>query len=119
MAVPVCCDDDPIVFADATDLLRGTGDGVTGNLQAAVREPDAMLDGAKKILDFGRPLALSLIALFHFVPDEDGAHELVRRLLSEPPSGSHLVAGHATADSTSEEPKAPTEQLKAAGQDAG
>ncbi|MEV6941570.1 SAM-dependent methyltransferase [Streptomyces sp. NPDC051172] len=46
-----------------------------------------------------RPVALLLIALLHFVPDEDGAHELVRRLLPELPSGSCLVAGCATADS--------------------
>ena len=115
MAVPVHCDDEPIVLADAAALLRGTGDGVTEYLQAAVRDADSVLDGAKKILDFGRPVALSLIALFPFVPDEDGARELLRRLPSELLSGSYPVAGHATADFTPEEPKAPTEQLKAAG----
>ena len=31
-------------------------------------------------MDLTRPVALSLIALLHFVTDEDGAHDLVRRL---------------------------------------
>ncbi|PAZ12961.1 methyltransferase [Streptomyces sp. SA15] len=111
----VYCDNDPIVLAHAAALLRGTEEGATEYLQADVRDPEATLEGAKKVLDFGRPVALSLIALLHFVSDEDGAQELVRRLLSELPSGSFLVVSHATADFTPEESKAATEKLKAAG----
>jgi len=111
----VYCDNDPIVLAHAAALLRGTDEGATEYLQADVRDPDAVLEGARKVLDFGRPIALSLIALLHFVSDEDGAHELVARLLSELPSGSYLVVSHATADFTPEESKAATEKLKAAG----
>jgi O-methyltransferase involved in polyketide biosynthesis len=111
----VYCDNDPIVLAHAAALLRGTEEGATDYLQADVRDPDAIVEGARKVLDFTRPVALSLVALLHFVPDEDGAHELVRRLMSELPSGSHLVVTHATADFTPEESKAATEKLKAAG----
>ncbi|QOV39064.1 SAM-dependent methyltransferase [Streptomyces ferrugineus] len=111
----VYCDNDPIVLAHAAALLRGTEEGATEYLQADVRDPGAIVEGARKVLDFSRPVALSLIALLHFVSDEDGAHELVRRLLSELPSGSYLVLTHATADFTPEESKAATEKLKAAG----
>ncbi|MFD5862465.1 SAM-dependent methyltransferase [Streptomyces chartreusis] len=111
----VYCDNDPIVLAHAAALLRGTEEGVTEYLQADVRDPDAIVEGARKILDFSAPVALSLVALLHFVSDEDGAHELVDRLLSELPSGSHLVMTHATADFTPEESAAATEKLKAAG----
>ncbi|MFF0586595.1 SAM-dependent methyltransferase [Streptomyces sp. NPDC003781] len=111
----VYCDNDPIVLAHAAALLRGTPEGETEYLQADVRDPDAVLEGAGKILDFDRPVALSLVALLHFVPDEDGAHELVRRLLDALPSGSHLVMTHATADFTPEESRAATEKLRAAG----
>ncbi|MGC9381816.1 SAM-dependent methyltransferase [Streptomyces sp. MH13] len=111
----VYCDNDPIVLAHAAALLRGTPEGATEYLQADVRDPDAILDGARKILDFDRPIALSLIALLHFVSDEDGAHDLVGRLLSALPSGSHLVMTHATADFTPEESRAATEKLRAAG----
>lgn len=111
----VYCDNDPIVLAHAAALLRGTDEGTTEYLQADVRDPDTILDGARKVLDLSRPVALSLIALLHFVSDEDGAHELVGRLLAELPSGSHLVITHATADFTPEESQAATEKLKAAG----
>ncbi|MGC9540339.1 SAM-dependent methyltransferase [Streptomyces sp. UG1] len=111
----VYCDNDPIVLAHAAALLRGTQEGATEYLQADVRDPGAIVEGARKVLDFSRPVALSLIALLHFVSDEDGARELVRRLMAELPSGSYLVITHATADFTPEESKAATEKLKAAG----
>ena len=111
----VYCDNDPIVLAHAAALLRSTPEGATEYLQADVRDPDAVIAGAKEILDLDRPVALSLIALLHFVSDEDGAHDLVGRLLAELPSGSHLVMTHATADFTPEESAAATEKLKAAG----
>ncbi|MGW5617729.1 SAM-dependent methyltransferase [Streptomyces sp. NPDC003877] len=111
----VYCDNDPIVLAHAAALLRGTDEGVTEYLQADVRDPDAILEGARKVLDFTRPVALSLIALLHFVSDEDGAHDLVGRLLAELPSGSYLVMTHATSDFTPEESKAATEKMRAAG----
>ncbi|WP_217140525.1 SAM-dependent methyltransferase [Streptomyces sp. AC627_RSS907] len=111
----VYCDNDPIVLAHAAALLRGTPEGATEYLQADVRDPDTVLDGARKVLDFDLPVALSLVALLHFVSDEDGAHDLVRRLLSALPSGSHLVMTHATADFTPDESRAATEKLRAAG----
>ncbi|GGW89542.1 hypothetical protein GCM10010297_08820 [Streptomyces malachitofuscus] len=111
----VYCDNDPIVLAHAGALLRGTDEGVTEYLQADVRDPDVILEGARRILDFDEPIALSLIALLHFIPDEDGAHELVGRLLAELPSGSHLVVTHATADFTPELSKAAVEKFRAAG----
>ncbi|WP_431985481.1 SAM-dependent methyltransferase [Streptomyces griseoflavus] len=111
----VYCDNDPIVLAHAAALLRGTDEGATEYLQADARDPDAILEGARKVLDFGEPIALSLIALLHFVPDEDGARHLVRRLLDPLPPGSHLVLTHATADFTPEESAAATAKLKAAG----
>ncbi|MES5822858.1 SAM-dependent methyltransferase [Streptomyces sp. RG80] len=111
----VYSDNDPIVLSHASALLTGTAEGATEYLQADFRDAAAIVAGARKILDFERPVALSLVALLHFVSDEDGAHELVGRLLAELPPGSYLVASHATADFTPEESKAATEKLKAAG----
>ena len=111
----VYCDNDPIVLAHAAALLRGSPEGATEYLQADMRDPAAILEGARKVLDFTRPVALSLVALLHFVSDEEGAHDLVGRLLSDLPTGSYLVMTHATADFTPEESAAATEKLKAAG----
>jgi S-adenosyl methyltransferase len=111
----VYCDNDPIVLAHAAALLRSTPEGATEYLQADVRDPAAILDGVERVLDLGRPVALSLVALLHFVSDEDGAHELVDRLLSELVPGSYLMMTHATADFTPQESAAAIEKLKAAG----
>jgi hypothetical protein len=94
----VYCDNDPIVLAHAEALLRSTPEGATEYIQADAREPEAILERAGKVLDFARPIALSMLALLHFVDDEDGAYELVHRLVERLPSGSYLVLSHVTGD---------------------
>ncbi|MFG3497426.1 SAM-dependent methyltransferase [Streptomyces sp. NPDC047928] len=94
----VYCDNDPIVLAHAEALLRSTPEGATEYIQADARDPEAILERAGKVLDFSRPIALSLLALLHFVDDEDGAYELLERLVGQLPSGSYLVLSHVTGD---------------------
>ncbi|MEV2246605.1 SAM-dependent methyltransferase [Streptomyces sp. NPDC049970] len=94
----VYCDNDPIVLAHAEALLKGTEEGAIDYVQADARDVDSILERAGKTLDFGRPVALSLISLLHFVSDEDGAYELVERLTDVLAPGSHLVVSHLTAD---------------------
>ncbi|MFE0515564.1 SAM-dependent methyltransferase [Streptomyces sp. NPDC058964] len=94
----VYVDNDPIVLAHAGALLRGTPAGVTEYLQADAREPGTILEQAARVLDFDRPVALSLIALLHFVADEDGAHDLVDTLVGALAPGSCLVLSAMTAD---------------------
>ncbi|MFE9448163.1 SAM-dependent methyltransferase [Streptomyces sp. NPDC006739] len=94
----VYVDNDPIVLAHAHALLRGTAEGVTEYVQADAREPRAILEQAARVLDFGRPVALSLIALLHFVADEDGARDLVDTLTDALVPGSCVVMSMMTAD---------------------
>ncbi|WP_151769615.1 SAM-dependent methyltransferase [Streptomyces abyssomicinicus] len=99
----VYCDNDPTVLAHAGALLRGTPEGTVEFLHADAREIDVVLERAAKVLDFGRPVAVSLIALLHFVSDEDGADRLVERVKEALTPGSHLVMSHFTTDFHSEE----------------
>ena len=94
----VYVDNDPIVLAHAGALLRGTPEGVTEYVQADARDPRSILDQAGAILDLDRPVALSLIALLHFLADEDGAHDVVRTLVDALAPGSCLVLSMMTAD---------------------
>lgn len=93
----VYTDNDPIVLRHAEALLVGTREGVTHYVQADARRPAEIIQHAREVLDFDRPVALSLIALMHFIPDQD-AYGLVGELLAALPSGSHLVLSHAASD---------------------
>ncbi|MGW1175375.1 SAM-dependent methyltransferase [Kitasatospora sp. NPDC002543] len=95
----VYADNDPIVLTHAQALLRSSPEGRTAYVQADVRDPGALLDRvrATDVLDFSRPIALSLVALLHFVPD--GAHEIAATLKNALSArGSALVISHFTPD---------------------
>ena len=91
-------DNDPIVLRHAEALLTSTPQGVTDYVQADVREPALILEHAARTLDFGRPVALSLLALMHFVSDEEGALDLTRALVDGLAPGSYLIFSHGTYD---------------------
>ncbi|MEV8319891.1 SAM-dependent methyltransferase [Streptomyces sp. NPDC059900] len=94
----VYADNDPIVLRHAEALLVSTPQGATDYVQADVRRPAAILDHARELLDFDRPIALSLIALMHFITDDEDPYGLTRTLVDQLPSGSYLVLSHGTTD---------------------
>jgi hypothetical protein len=99
----VYTDNDPIVLRHAEALLISTPEGATDYIQADAREPQLILDQAGTLLDFSRPVALSLIALMHFIPDEADPYGITRTLVDALPSGSCLVLSHGTEDFLSDE----------------
>ncbi|MFE7333448.1 SAM-dependent methyltransferase [Streptomyces griseus] len=94
----VYVDNDPIVLRHAEALLVSSPEGATDYLHADVREPEAILGQARKVLDFDRPIALSLIALMHFLRDEEDPYGITRTLVGALAPGSFLVLSHGTAD---------------------
>ncbi|UXX91634.1 SAM-dependent methyltransferase [Streptomyces sp. AD2-2] len=94
----VYADNDPIVLRHAEALLHSTPEGSTTYIQADVREPGKILAAARDILDFGQPIALSLVALLHLVADEDDPRRIVAELLGSLSPGSYLALSHATGD---------------------
>ena len=96
----VYADNDPLVLAHARALMASTPEGATTYIHADLRDPDALLGSAelRRVLDLSRPVALSLIAVLHFVPDADDPWSLVARYLDALPAGSHLVITHATME---------------------
>lgn len=94
----VYVDKDPIVVAHAHELLQGTRQGRVEFIRNDLRKPGDILLEASSTLDFTRPIALMLVAIYHMLPDSDDPHRINRRLLDELPSGSFLVASHLTSD---------------------
>jgi hypothetical protein len=96
----VYVDNDPIVLAHAKALLTGTPEGRTAYIHADLREPEKILvhPSTRAILDFEQPIALMLVAILHFLTDEDDPRTMVRTLMNALPPGSHLVASHVTPE---------------------
>jgi hypothetical protein len=95
----VYADNDPLVLAHARALLTSSPAGRTAYIQADLRDPGSILASPvlREVLDLGQPVALMLIAVLHFIPDEDEPGEIIAALLDALPPGSYLAASHTTA----------------------
>jgi SAM-dependent methyltransferase len=102
--VPSCrivyVDNDPIVLAHARALLTSSPEGKTAYIHADFRDPEKILSNpaTRDTLDFTKPVALMLVAILHFIPDTDNPRCVIQTLLDALPSGSYLVASHATPE---------------------
>jgi hypothetical protein len=94
----VYVDNDPIVIAHGREMLQGVDQAVI--IQHDLREPDRILadDQLRQTLDLDRPVAVLLVAVLHFIRDDEDPRGIIDRLLAPFPSGSHLVISHLTAD---------------------
>ncbi|GHF25384.1 SAM-dependent methyltransferase [Streptomyces fumanus] len=92
----VYADNDPIVLRHAEALLHGSAEGSTDYVHADVRDPETILRLAGESLDFDRPVALSLVALTHYL--DDAAHDLLKRYVAALAPGSHLILSQVTPD---------------------
>jgi S-adenosyl methyltransferase len=96
----VYVDNDPIVLAHARALLTSKPEGKTAYIHADLREPAKILDdpAVRDTLDLTKPVALMLVAILHFIQDEDNPAEIVRTLVDALPPGSFLAASHLTGE---------------------
>ncbi|MEU2896518.1 SAM-dependent methyltransferase [Streptomyces sp. NPDC001273] len=101
----VYVDNDPIVLTLSQGLLASTPEGRTSYVEADFRDPASILRAPelRETLDLDRPVALTVIAIVHFVLDEDDAVGIVRRLLEPLPAGSYLAMTIGTAEFAPEE----------------
>ncbi|MFB4276699.1 SAM-dependent methyltransferase [Nonomuraea sp. MTCD27] len=90
----VYVDNDPMVLAHARALLRSAPDGTTAFIDADLREPDKILAAVRDLLDFDRPIGLTLLGVVDFLPDTGEAASIIRTLLAPMAPGSHLAISH-------------------------
>jgi hypothetical protein len=90
-------DNDQVVLGHARAVLEDhlTSIALPGDL----RHPQELLHdpGLRGFIDFGRPVAVMLLAVLHFIEDPL-AYEVTRAVMREMPVGSCLVLSHASAD---------------------
>jgi O-methyltransferase involved in polyketide biosynthesis len=91
-------DYDPIVVSHGNAMLGQSDLSIV--VQADLRDPDALLKvpAIGDHLDFSRPVALLLLAILHFVSDDDGPARIVARLRDALAPGSYLALTHVSPD---------------------
>jgi S-adenosyl methyltransferase len=106
----VYVDNDPIVHVHANALLAGDN---AISILADLRQPDAILGHpeARELLDFDRPVAVLMVAILHFIPDEEDPAGIIGRFRDAIAPGSYLALSHATADFHSPEVKEKVAQM--------
>jgi SAM-dependent methyltransferase len=93
-------DNDPIVLAHARALMSSTPEGATCFVDADFRDPRSIIENLRlrEVLDFSQPVALSLIAVVHFVVDSEDPHGIVRHFMDALAPGSFLALTVFTGD---------------------
>jgi SAM-dependent methyltransferase len=96
----VYVDYDQEIVARGQTTLGGAPDGRTAYLHADLRAPEELLahPAVRDLIDFTEPVALLLVAVLHFFPDEYEPRPIVRTLVDALPPGSHVVASHVTPE---------------------
>src|ERR1022692_139330 len=91
-------DNDPIVHVHACALL--TGDGYTSIVLGDLREPEAIIahPRVRELIDFSQPVAVLLVAILHFIKDDENPARIIAAFHDAMPPGSYLALSHGTAD---------------------
>ena len=98
----VYVDSDEVAVAHSRLLLQDNPAATI--IQADLREPAKILADptTQLLLDFNRPMALILVAVLHFIPDEEDPWHIVARLRDSLAPGSYLVLCQACSDAKPE-----------------
>ncbi|MCW2887605.1 MAG: hypothetical protein QOE54_3654 [Streptosporangiaceae bacterium] len=93
----VYVDHDPVVIVHAQALLEGNGR--TAVVGADLRNPGEILADPrlKGLIDLDQPVAFLLLAVLHFILDDDEVRRIMAELHKSVAPGSHLAISHAVA----------------------
>ncbi|WP_327682968.1 SAM-dependent methyltransferase [Kitasatospora sp. NBC_00458] len=94
----VYVDRDPVAVAHSRLLLEG--DEGCSAVQADVRDVDDLMSRPEvtELLAAGEPVAVLLVAVMHFVEDQDDPWKLIEVIRDALPPGSALVLSHASLE---------------------
>jgi SAM-dependent methyltransferase len=94
----VYVDNEPVAVAHGELILEGTDRA--GIVRADLRDPASVLDNpvTRGLLDLNRPVALLIVAVMHFVSDDDDPAGLLARYREALAPGSYLAFSHVSGD---------------------
>jgi hypothetical protein len=93
----VYVDNDRVVVAHGRALLA---DQHTSVISADLREPQTILHhpDLRAVIDLTEPVAILLVAILHFIRDEDDPYGIVETLIDAIAPGSYLILSHGSTD---------------------
>ncbi|MBV9133586.1 MAG: SAM-dependent methyltransferase, partial [Chloroflexi bacterium] len=94
----VYVDVEPVAVAHSRAILQSVPN--TTAVRADAREAAELVHRpeVRELIDFQKPIGVLLVALLHFVPDDEVALQMVRSLREAVPSGSYIVISHAATE---------------------
>lgn len=100
----VYADYDEVVCVHGRALLAGS-EGVDV-VQADVRRPGEIVDNpdVRQLIDFSRPVAVLMVAVMHFITDEEDPRGIVGQIRDAMAPGSYLALTHGTRDGLADDP---------------
>ncbi len=107
----VYVDNDPVAVEHSRAILADNP--LATVVEADARLPEELLahPEVQRMLDFRQPVAVLVLALLHFIPDDAEAERVVRALRDALAPGSYLAISHATHGHLPGEMTARVEQL--------
>ncbi|MEV0245120.1 SAM-dependent methyltransferase [Nocardia sp. NPDC050712] len=105
----VYVDNDPLVLTHARALMTGNEQGAIAYLQGDVTEPSAILQAVQRnrTLDLSQPIALSMMALLHYI--DHSVDDVMATFVEALAPGSYLAICTITADFAPEQVNAAQE----------
>jgi hypothetical protein len=106
-------DYDPIVLAHARALLADSPQVAV--IGGDLRKPGDILahPSLVKLIDFREPVAVLLVAVLHFVTNDEHPHQAVREITAALPARGYLALSHVTADEVTADASAKAQQVYA------
>lgn len=94
----VYVDNDPIVLAHSRGLLENNSRATV--IAGDMLRPDEIMAEPRlnELIDWNQPVAMLLVAVLHFVTDQQHPAGVVRAFADRMASGSHLVISHDTTE---------------------
>ncbi|MEV1288621.1 SAM-dependent methyltransferase [Micromonospora sp. NPDC049679] len=99
----VYVDWDPVAVAHSRAILDGNHRASV--IAADLRQPGQVLDdpALRQLIDLDRPVAVLLVSVLHFVPDDQRPREIVSEFAKAVAPGSYLVISHASSEGQPEQ----------------